>query len=243
MQQPTNIKECDAKPNQAIAPVPSLKDAFTHLTQVGLIPPATPEEGSVQTYSAASSKRHRTLSDRIKDECLFHYESAWDGPAHFPLPRFGVNGERVDREGVVIYEGMRFLALPDGRYEVSFIASTPAMPVTLRLQLHVMDDKRRTFSLTLPPITIEPKKDFTGNYLGSTYRVRHEGYSRSVANAFGSLEKSTIIRRGTARFGSWPEGIERFETLSTIAVPTQTLGSTQASDSAAPGDAIPSPSP
>jgi hypothetical protein len=124
-----------------------------------------------------------------------------------------VPGEHLFEDGVVIYEGMRFTAAADGHYEVRFTVSVPAMPVTLRLQLVFVDNTGRSFVLTLPPISIVPERSFEGNYLGSSYQIHHLGYSRLLAPSCTNLCNCTILRQGTARFGSWPEGATNFERL------------------------------
>lgn len=137
-------------------------------------------------------------------------------PAHFPLPRFGDLGEVIGLEGAVIYEGMRFRTMPCGRYEVTFAVSTPAIPVTLRLQLLVGTTAGIPFTLTLPPLAIVPDSPYTGNYqvsggyqvykdgnfLGKVNHVRYVGFSPAVQTRYGTL--NAVVRQGTARFGNLP---------------------------------------
>jgi hypothetical protein len=66
----------------------------------------------------------------------------FESPARFPIPRFAPGGAMEEQDGALIYEGMRFVATPAGSYEVRFVVSTPAMPVTLRLQVVLEYDKR-----------------------------------------------------------------------------------------------------
>src|SRR5205085_12360747 len=98
-------------------------------------------------------------------------------------------------------------------HEVVLTVSTPAMPVTVRLQLLAVSPPAQQFTLTLPPIALKPDPRFEGNYLGEAFQVRHVGYSRQVKDHFKELEEGRyqFTRRGTARFGSWPDGINRFE--------------------------------
>jgi hypothetical protein len=87
--------------------------------------------------------------------------------------------------------------------------------VTLRLQLAIADPYGVVYTVTLPPIAIQPaSKNFEGNYVGESFQVRHAGHSPALAYHFADLELSCVSRHGTARFGSWPEGIERYEAIS-----------------------------
>jgi len=120
---------------------------------------------------------------------------AFDRPAHFPLPQFCNSGDcRMDDIGLVIYEGMRFVSEGDGRYQVRFVASAPAVPVVLRLRFHV-GDCRQCCDVTLPPIRLPEKK--TQKVEESEYLVVHEGYLPKILS--GKL--THVERWGTARFG------------------------------------------
>jgi hypothetical protein len=157
------------------------------------------------------------------DDPALHFDFA--APAHFPIPRFGGCDDFLDDEGVLIYEGMRLDVASDGRYEVRFIATTPAMPVTLRLQLslHQRDNSERT--VTIPPIEIPPYKNSRGEYERATWKIRHQGYSYNLATRPTPQVRDSndldqfpvdgkagirddnyqfVQRAGTARFGSYP---------------------------------------
>jgi len=131
-------------------------------------------------------------------------------PAHFPLPTFGSSGENLQNQGALIYEGMRFIVGTDGKYQVRFVVGTPAMPVTIRLQLVLLDEFSQQLStLTLPPITI-PRKErattFTERRRAPTvnesgYLVHHEGHLPMASAAWDVSRVCTILRKGTARFG------------------------------------------
>jgi hypothetical protein len=164
--------------------------------------------------TTAGNNPYGSLQERIARSHSPAFNTRFAQLAHFPMPRFGLWGERLDAEGVVIYEGMRFVATRDGQYEVSFTASAPKMAVTLRLQLVFARPEGHGFTLTLPPIVIDPKTtSFAGNNPGESYQVYHAGYSHLVAEHFADLCSMQVARHGTARFGSWPEGINRFQTL------------------------------
>jgi hypothetical protein len=99
--------------------------------------------------------------------------------AHFPIPRFTASGEPVSADGLVIYEGMKLTVYPDsGYYDLSFTATSPNIPVTLRLQLELSHPQQEGFRLTLPPIIIEPTGDSRyGDTKGLTVAVNHRGHS------------------------------------------------------------------
>ncbi len=153
--------------------------------------------------------------------------------ARFSIPRFSQQGEPVEADGVVIYEGMRLTVnAATGVYDLSFTATTPPTPVTLRLQLvfHPPGEPDKTVRLTLPPIDIEPEASRSSRSVGTTVRVSHRGFSELFLNpdkqavssdllakppiniqqpfplpaAFGyQVTKDwTVVRGGTARFGS-----------------------------------------
>ncbi|HEY1191958.1 MAG TPA: hypothetical protein VGE74_30285, partial [Gemmata sp.] len=64
-------------------------------------------------------------------------------PAFVPYPRFDLDGRPVPGDGLVIYEGMRLAVDPlTGKYDLTFTATVPAMPVKLRLQLVFVEDKQ-----------------------------------------------------------------------------------------------------
>jgi hypothetical protein len=101
--------------------------------------------------------------------------------AHVPLPRFTLEGNPVQAEGLLIYEGMRLTVDPHtGNYDVSFTATVPNMPVTLRMQLILTNpvNPQDQYRLTLPPIRMQPPKDARpGDPTPNTFHVAHRGYS------------------------------------------------------------------
>lgn len=124
--------------------------------------------------------------------------------AHFPLPRFTADGSPLLGDGLLIYEGMRLTVYPSGVYEVSFTATVPEMPVTIRLQLGFAPDEREPakYFITLPPIRLEPKPHARpGDPAASTFNVAHRGQSTLFRT--GEInEKWSLRRTGTTRFGS-----------------------------------------
>lgn len=101
--------------------------------------------------------------------------------AHFPLPRFAADGTPLCLDGLLIYEGMRLTVYPTGAYDVSFTATVPDMPVTIRLQLVLTEPAAtapRVYRLTLPPIRLEPRADVkAGDPTANTFHVAHRGFS------------------------------------------------------------------
>ncbi|MBI1913275.1 MAG: hypothetical protein HYS12_00730 [Planctomycetes bacterium] len=185
-------------------------ESFNLLPLVQEVPAPKQGEGAYPDGTTPSPRLPPSLAFEAFLRGLPLYDARFDAPAHFPLPQFGLLGERLDGDGAMIYEGMHFVATPDGQYEVSFTVSVPSMPVTLRIQLFVTDPRGRTFSLTLPPVALAPDPNFAGNYVGRSFQVRHAGHSRLIALAFPGLCDCTLSRQGTARFGSWPDGINTF---------------------------------
>lgn len=157
--------------------------------------PVPAQPGDNEEDRAKPHTAHATPETLL--ECFF------DTPAHIAQPEFGLCTQPLDADGVVIYEGMRFVADSQGRYYVSFTATAVGMPVTLRLQLHLRRHDGQVHTLTLPPIVLDDQNRIpSGNYLGETFRVQHSGYSDVVRTQFNSLQ--TIHREATARFGPFP---------------------------------------
>jgi hypothetical protein len=108
---------------------------------------------------------------------------------------------------------MRLVVYPDdGTYDLSFTATVPDMPVTIRLQLWFFNPKdpkdvecSPTHRITLPPIRLVPAANLNpGDPNGNTFQIAHRGNSslfRSV-NLDGISESWAVKRVGTARFGS-----------------------------------------
>jgi hypothetical protein len=209
---PTEVRIAPDSPTTDIPPIYKRPaDAFSETAQVTpLIDPQT----KAKLEKDQGSQELPTLEEKASAAGQILFDARFDQPANFPLPKFGPDGQAFAEEGVLIHEGMRLTATADGRYEVSFVASTRAMPVTLRLQLQVVEPQTgRHFTLTLPPISILPDRGFTGNYPGQTWQVRQNGVSRMIGMMFPDLHCCMVARQGTARFGSWPEGINEFSRL------------------------------
>lgn len=163
-----------------------------------------------------------------KSEHMWKY--TFHKAARFTIPRFDLCGEAVESDGLLIYEGMRLTVDREtGVYDLSFTATAPPTPVTLRLQLEFTNPKApaEPVRLTLPPIRIEPDSSARSvNPLGLTVRVSHRGYSELFTGTKSQIdakanyrdvglhpplgptdhfqidERWIITRAGTARFGS-----------------------------------------
>lgn len=143
--------------------------------------------------------------------------------AQFPLPRFASDATPVVADGLLIYEGMRLTVYPEnGDYELTFTATIPDMPVTVRLQLVFAEPEQGpvlvppkatgllvrpalSHRITLPPIRLEPRANARpGDPTAMTFQVTHRGSSTLFRKT--SLQKIdsnwTVQRIGTARFGT-----------------------------------------
>lgn len=137
--------------------------------------------------------------------------------AFIEYPRFTLDGERVPGNGLIIYEGMQLVVDPDsGKYDLTFTVTLPEMPANLRLQLVFRNKTGEAYTLTLPPIRLEPKRDAkAGDPAGWTYNVSHRGYSTLFRTVKSPVHRAadgehpaqitsawTLSRSGTARFGT-----------------------------------------
>lgn len=148
----------------------------------------------------------------------------FDEPAHFPIPRFDQDRKAVcDTDGLVIYEGMR-LSVDDitGTFDLEFTATVPGCLTVLRLQLLLdWQSVRQTkvgepapadfsrYTLTLPPIRLDPADAGRGNTDGDTFHVHHRGYSSRFLGRQATAPDDPMVRQGwtvrragTARFGT-----------------------------------------
>lgn len=173
--------------------------------------PTGPEAGTVSTADAFCELPSPRLIHRQGegDTCsqpaaqkVWCYSYRFEMPAHFPLNEFGPEGEPIEREGALIYEGMRFSVDRDGTYELGFVVTTPRLPTRLHLQLeivHQAEDGVRTHTLTLPPIEIR-HQDIMETRTNS-FSVTAHGFSDVLQAAVGTKSILEIRRTGVARFG------------------------------------------
>lgn len=147
------------------------------------------------------------------------WKHTWHTAAKFTVPRFDLAGEPMDGDALVIYEGMTLTVNQlTGVYDLSFTATHPPIPVTLRLQLAFVPPPERLAEpvrLTLPPIRFDA--DNSTDTDGRTVRVHHRGQSDLFLKSDGIPnpmrttdpipgfyidESARVVRLGTARFGS-----------------------------------------
>lgn len=144
-----------------------------------------------------------TESEQTKDRVW-----VFDSPAFFPRTGFDSQGHGAAFDGLVIHEGMELRWDSMGNYVLRFTAERPTVPVTLRLQFLVTRrDKNQIFTLTVPPITIEPDSEspaevftFSDPPEQNGGKGKHVYRSSSLAGACKDPIVS-IRRTGTARFG------------------------------------------
>jgi hypothetical protein len=127
--------------------------------------------------------------------------------AHFPLREFGQRGEVLDREGAVIYEGMKVSIAEDGRVGLSGHIITPDVPVTLHLRLLVKlmpEFGGHVYTITFPAIDIAPEARRDRRNRGvQKLETLTEHLEFPQIEVLGTYRESiqTIRREGTARFG------------------------------------------
>jgi hypothetical protein len=130
------------------------------------------------------------------------------GPARFPRSYCNAVSCGGSYDGVVVYEGMEFHIHKGGEYTVSMNLSSPAMPVTLRMQLRVTADCEKETccgptTLTLRPIVIRPAVDTaSGQMLPGEYQVTVHGFNPCLAECrMKGCQEIQVERFGVARFG------------------------------------------
>ena len=138
------------------------------------------------------------------------FVSVFEGPCHFAYMGYTRYGEQVPRDAFVIYEGMSVIVSPDGKYEVSFVAESPRLPVVLRLQLQMTEriglQEHPRGTITLAPIVILPDRDQERHSPATMNRIRRTGYTHLLRQILPEDDSTCYIRRtGSARFGSIPE--------------------------------------
>lgn len=144
--------------------------------------------------------------------------------AHFPIREFGLRGEPLDRDGIIIYEDMAFHFDRDGNYEVHFRASAPPMPATMRLQFQIQTRRDGPwYTVTLSPIEFPyptakgDKSNCSGSNCGGGHSTCSndskdccgearecicKGHSEILRRCYGEMGQDAHIRRsGSARMG------------------------------------------
>lgn len=120
--------------------------------------------------------------------------------AHLPLRDFGPGGEVYDQEGLVIYEDMQFTYRDNGEYSVHFKAGTPAVPVTLYLQILVRKAPDGPWhTISLEPLQLPVARSAGGKPQRGVVVKHVTGHSSALARQPGKV--CDIRRDASARFG------------------------------------------
>jgi hypothetical protein len=167
-----------------------------------------PEPEHLDDFAGQAMGDGNDSGDFNGSDCLLDYR--FDHPARFPLPAYGLNGDHLEKPGMLIYEGMRLAIQPDGRYQVRFTAGTPPMPVVIQLQFQIVNQcTSQLYTLTLPPITLpaESKQSMSTvlhpprSAFADLQTIHHEGYLPLFEDAIDFGNVVVIRRSGNARFG------------------------------------------
>ena len=186
------------------------------------------EKRAEQEWSKATSRiaEEQANVERLRAENIsgppspFYFAST----AHFPLRDFGLRGEPLDRDGILIYEDMEFTFDRNGQYKVRFRASAPPMPATMRLQFQIQPHRDGPwYTVTLAPIEFpypnakdektkcsgtncgEPDSTCSNDSKDCCGKVREcecTGHSEILRRCYVEMGQDAKIRRsGTARMG------------------------------------------
>jgi hypothetical protein len=156
----------------AISTQPAEKTAADSNTPLPASPSATPNETKCPKPNQESlSAQHG--QQQVGNQGSVHTFAA---VARFPLRDYSLRGDVIERDGLMIYEGMTLAINPDGRYEVRFRTTTPPLPATLRLQFALKLNDREWHTLTLPPVKVlcEDERTHASRNLGSLRRTSNE---------------------------------------------------------------------
>jgi hypothetical protein len=166
---------------------------------------------------ASSSALTTSGSTRKPEDKVPPY--SFESAAHFPMiawDRDGCShGERHEANALLIYEGMTFELIKDGKFAVHFTTTIPDQPVVLHMQLQVQSMlpqgiPAKTVTITLPPIRLKPRSGADLGMLnfdtnlgdGNTFEVTHEGFSRALVDHHFETAWCLKVERtnSTARF-------------------------------------------
>jgi len=171
-------------------------------------PPQPESVTTPQPEADASQANIHFMEALVPPPSPFYFASA----AYFPIRDFGLRGEVIDRQGAIIHEDMKFSFDHNGNYRLEFALSTPAVPVTIRLQLLVQPATGAPwYTITLPPMQFRPeearsgladKQDCNPEDCTMQYNRFCSGRSEILRRCYTQMGTSATIRReGTARFG------------------------------------------
>lgn len=196
-----------------------------------------PEVRSIYSSRTEADAGRQSQKDDVKKPTEPCVDVTFSKNCHFPLPGFDRCGKRVDEDGLLIYNDMRFAVWKSGEYELSLTTTQARLPVVLHLQLkltphlliekYVANDEGSSFTLTIPPIRIDPSDDDrAGDDEFVPRQITHRGYSESLRKLLedgkGGTKLSTnpkadaftqtadvkpkvlwgVTRHGSARFGN-----------------------------------------
>jgi hypothetical protein len=148
--------------------------------------------------AALPDDKSEGTADKTARRAAVVCDHRFHAPAQFPLPSFSPFAERFEDSGILIYEGMQFKVFASGLYQVRYTVETPALPVTIRMQM-IVSRRDSLHTLTLPPVAIPSGTD-RKRAAQSVYEVCQEGF----LPAFASAERNTLCvvrRQGAARIG------------------------------------------
>jgi hypothetical protein len=189
---------------------------------------ANEEEADADERIAVAQARDRIERARAVQgpPSPFYFASA----AHFPIREFGPRGEVIDRDGLLIYEDMKFSFDRDGNYRVDFRASRPNVPATVRLQFLIQPRPGGPwYTVTLAPIDFASPNSKTAKRnctstndcsdasdaeenqcCGPARKCFCEGHSEILRRCYAEMGKGATIRRtGSARFGYGLDALSR----------------------------------
>jgi hypothetical protein len=183
-------------------------------------PPAFPDQAeSASTASHATSTSAQSAVEQVADSAKplesvpvatvvlpacpcpdgagFPFRYEFLSPAHFAWRGFGQREDLVEREGIIIYEGMRLEWNESGRYRLTFFTNWAEVPATLRLQLLVRQCERgAVHTITIPAITLDADRrnrrlalvpdgmaqdEFRGASLDATFQTPDQDRGRRTA--------------------------------------------------------------
>lgn len=202
---PTPSRPAHCVPREIFSPDPAFswkldqrKTVITLLPRPGERSPDTDTTSDDTTSAQDKKPTNTTMATRA---------FVFDCSAYFPIMRFKNRFKSYEDEGVRIVEGMALRLAADGSYEVEFLVEGLSTPVTVRLQFSVTIDGHPG-TLTLPPLTLDPRSVKRFDELPNTWSVVDRGASSFLRTAFPRAIKSvTLSRDGVARFGAGIEPI------------------------------------
>ncbi len=167
-----------------------------------------PADSAVSGYQSGAMPAASTRSDSGTRLEQIPLTAVFAGPAHFSMDTDSCGHIGVQKNPVMIYEGMSVTVFGDGRYEVRAMLDAPRIPAILRLQLTFAAESGDFTTVTLPPISLKPgTADRSSADLANetqTWFVRRTGYSRMLQNLPIRIDAVQVRRSGTVQVGQIP---------------------------------------